>query len=89
MSKGLGAPVGSLILGSKDFISKAKKLRKTLGGGMRQIGVLCAAALVGLHDNVPKLIDDHIHAMLFASGLSLIQGIVGIRPHEIQTNMVS
>lgn len=89
MSKGLGAPVGSLILGSKDFISKAKKLRKTLGGGMRQIGFLCAAALVGLHDNVPKLVDDHTHAKLFADGLSRIEGIVGVRPHEVQSNMVS
>nr|DAD36791.1 TPA_asm: hypothetical protein HUJ06_007432 [Nelumbo nucifera] len=52
LSKGLGAPIGSVIVGSKSFIAKAKRLRKTLGGGMRQVGILCAAAYVALHENV-------------------------------------
>ncbi|THU44989.1 hypothetical protein C4D60_Mb02t13160 [Musa balbisiana] len=66
LSKGLGAPVGSVIVGTKDFITKARRLRKTLGGGMRQIGVLCAAAYVALRDNVVKLEDDHRKAKIFA-----------------------
>lgn len=66
LSKGLGAPVGSVIVGSQSFIEKAKTVRKTLGGGMRQIGVLCAAALVALHENLPKLQHDHKKAKLLA-----------------------
>ncbi|MQM13076.1 hypothetical protein Taro_045997 [Colocasia esculenta] len=71
LSKGLGAPVGSVIVGSKSFIAKAKRLRKTLGGGMRQVGILCAAANVALRDNICKLEDDHRKAKLFAGGLDL------------------
>ncbi|KAF8394274.1 hypothetical protein HHK36_020481 [Tetracentron sinense] len=66
LSKGLGAPVGSAIVGSKSFIAKAKRLRKTLGGGMRQVGILCAAALVALQENVGKLEDDHKKAKILA-----------------------
>ncbi|KAL6903491.1 hypothetical protein ACP4OV_004304 [Aristida adscensionis] len=62
LSKGLGAPVGSVIVGSKAFIDKAKILRKTLGGGMRQVGVLCAAAYIAIRDTVGKLADDHRRA---------------------------
>ncbi|XP_057540995.1 low-specificity L-threonine aldolase 1-like isoform X2 [Amaranthus tricolor] len=72
LSKGLGAPVGTMIVGSKSFISKAKILRKTLGGGMRQIGILCAAALVAVQDNVKKLEEDHKNAKLLADGLNQI-----------------
>ena len=66
LSKGLGAPIGSVIVGSQSFIEKAKTLRKTLGGGLRQIGVLCAAALVALQENLPKLQFDHKKAKLLA-----------------------
>ncbi|KAM3369453.1 hypothetical protein ACQJBY_017378 [Aegilops geniculata] len=66
LSKGLGAPVGSVIVGSKAFIDKARILRKTLGGGMRQVGVLCAAAHVAVRDNVGKLADDHRKAKVLA-----------------------
>ncbi|CAL5411960.1 unnamed protein product [Camellia sinensis] len=59
LSKGLGAPAGTVIVGSKDFITRAKTLRKTLGGGMRQVGVLCATALVAVQENVGKLESDH------------------------------
>ncbi|XP_052877981.1 probable low-specificity L-threonine aldolase 2 isoform X2 [Gossypium arboreum] len=59
LSKGLGAPVGSVIVGSKSFITKARRLRKTLGGGMRQVGFICAAAFVALKENVEKLDGDH------------------------------
>jgi threonine aldolase len=69
LSKGLGAPVGSVIVGSQSFIEKAKTVRKTLGGGMRQIGVLCAAALVALQENLPKLQHDHKKAKLLAGTL--------------------
>ncbi|CAL5410327.1 unnamed protein product [Camellia sinensis] len=62
LSKGLGAPVGTVIVGSKDFITRAKTLRKTLGGGMRQVGVLCATTLVAVQENVGKLESDHNNA---------------------------
>ncbi|KAI8558744.1 hypothetical protein RHMOL_Rhmol04G0120600 [Rhododendron molle] len=64
LSKGLGAPVGSVIVGSKAFIARAKTLRKTLGGGMKQVGVLCAAALFAVQHNVGKLEGDHKKANL-------------------------
>ncbi|XP_057550139.1 low-specificity L-threonine aldolase 1-like isoform X1 [Amaranthus tricolor] len=75
LSKGLGAPVGSVIVGSKSFIAKAKIMRKTLGGGMRQVGILCAAALVAVQENVAKLKDDHKNAKLLADGLNRIAGL--------------
>lgn len=87
LSKGLGAPVGSVIVGSKSFVRKAKRLRKTLGGGMRQVGVLCAAALVALQDNVKKLGEDHKKAKLLADGLNQILGLkVDIK--SVETNIV-
>lgn len=87
LSKGLGAPVGSMIVGSKSFIAKAKILRKTLGGGMRQIGVLCAAALVALQDNVGKLEDDHKKAKTLAEGLDSINGL-RVDVAAVETNIV-
>nr|CAN82414.1 hypothetical protein VITISV_039151 [Vitis vinifera] len=66
LSKGLGAPVGSVIVGSKSFIAKARRLRKTLGGGMRQVGIICAAALVALQENIAKLEGDHKKAKILA-----------------------
>ncbi|KAF2620352.1 hypothetical protein F2Q68_00040513 [Brassica cretica] len=87
LSKGLGAPVGTVIVGSHTFIEKAKTLRKTLGGGMRQIGVLCAAALVALQENLPKLQFDHKKAKLLAEGLNQMKG-VRINVAAVETNMM-
>ncbi|WVY98798.1 hypothetical protein V8G54_030949 [Vigna mungo] len=75
LSKGIGAPVGSVIVGSKNFIAKARRLRKTLGGGMRQIGILCAAALVALQENIGRLENDHKKARLLADGLRELKGL--------------
>ena len=75
LSKGLGAPVGSLLLGSAEFISKARRIRKMLGGGMRQAGMLAAAGSYALSEHVHRLSDDHRHAALLAT--SLRQSIAG------------
>jgi len=87
LSKGLGAPVGSIIVGSQEFIAKAKKLRKTLGGGMRQVGVLCAAGLVALHDMVGRLKDDHHKCRILAEGLNGIDGL-HVNLDAVHTNIV-
>ncbi|PKA65086.1 threonine aldolase [Apostasia shenzhenica] len=87
LSKGLGAPAGSVIVGSKDFITKARRLMKTLGGCMRQVGVLCAAAHVALRENVSKLQDDHRKAKFFADGLSQIEHF-STDSASVETNMV-
>lgn len=84
-SKGLGAPVGSTLLGSREFIGRAVRWRKALGGGMRQAGVVAAGALYALEHHVPRLADDHAHAALFAEGLKDVPGLV-VEP--AQTNMV-
>ena len=86
-SKGLGAPVGSMIVGSRDFIEHGRVLRKILGGGMRQVGVLAAAALVALEDGPKRLHVDHENAQLLAQGLAQIPGI-GVQPDKVQTNIV-
>jgi threonine aldolase len=86
-SKGLGAPVGSMIVGSRDFIEQGRVLRKILGGGMRQVGVLAAAALVALEEGPKKLHVDHENAQLLAQGLAQIPGI-GVQPDKVQTNIV-
>jgi len=87
LSKGLGAPVGSVIVGSTEFITKAKRLRKTLGGGMRQVGVLCAAAYVALRDNVHKLSDDHRRAKILADGLQQME-YFSVDLNSVESNMV-
>ncbi|KAF2287601.1 hypothetical protein GH714_001490 [Hevea brasiliensis] len=87
LSKGLGAPVGSVIVGSKSFIAKARILRKTLGGGMRQVGILCAAALVALQENVGKLEDDHKKAKTLAEGLNQIKGL-RVDLAAVETNII-
>lgn len=87
LSKGVGAPVGSVIVGSKSFIAKARILRKTLGGGMRQVGILCAAALVALHENVPKLEDDHKKSKMLAEGLNQIKGL-RLDVAAVETNII-
>jgi threonine aldolase len=87
LSKGLCAPVGSIICGSRDFIRKARRVRKSLGGGMRQAGVLAAAGLIALDEIVPRLNEDHVRAQRLAQGLATIEGVV-IDPACIQTNIV-
>ncbi|KAM4108796.1 hypothetical protein ACB094_03G072400 [Castanea mollissima] len=86
LSKGLGAPVGSVIVGSNSFIAKAKILRKTLGGGMRQVGILCAAAIVAVQENVGKLEGDHKNAKVLAEGLNKIKGI-RVDAASVETNI--
>jgi len=87
LSKGLGAPVGSILAGSRDFIQKAKYWRKRLGGGMRQSGVLAACGLVALRDILPQIPLDHERAKRVAKGLSGIPGI-HVEPDKTVTNMV-
>ena len=87
LSKGLGAPVGSLLCGSKELIEKARRWRKVLGGGMRQAGMLAAAGLVVLADHVERLAEDHANARLLAEGLSQIGG-VSLDLSIVHTNMV-
>ena len=87
LSKGLGAPVGSILLGSKDFIDEARVWRKRLGGGMRQIGILAAAGLIALEDGPKRLHEDHENARALAEGLAGIPGLK-IDPSTVQTNIV-
>ncbi len=87
LSKGLGAPVGSLLIGPHAFIGEARRWRKTTGGGMRQAGVLAAAALVALDEGVARLHEDHENAAWLAESLDGIEGLV-VRPGWTQTNMV-
>jgi len=87
LSKGLSAPVGSLLCGSHEFIAKAHAARKTLGGGMRQAGHLAAAGIVALDTMVDRLADDHANARLLAKGLAGIPGISVDLP-AVETNMV-
>jgi threonine aldolase len=87
LSKGLAAPVGSLLVGSREFISRARKNRKLLGGGMRQAGILAAAGLVALRTMIDRLAEDHANARRLADGLSLISGLQ-VERETVQTNMV-
>jgi len=87
LSKGLGAPIGSLLLGSTDLITKARRWRKVLGGGMRQAGILCAAAKIALTENVDKLKVDHENAQYLAHQLNSIAGF-NINIAQVATNMV-
>ncbi|MYH40860.1 MAG: aminotransferase class V-fold PLP-dependent enzyme [Chloroflexi bacterium] len=86
-SKGLGAPVGSVLCGSSELIARARPLRRQLGGGMRQAGVIAAAALHALENHVERLAEDHAHARLLAEGLSRLPGI-RIDPQAVETNLV-
>ena len=87
LSKGLGAPVGSLICGCKEFIKRAHRLRKQLGGGMRQAGVLAAAGLYALDHRVERLADDHAMAKRLAEGIVAIEGL-STEPARVRTNIV-
>ena len=87
LSKGLAAPVGSLVCGSKIFIAKARRVRKVLGGGMRQAGVLAAAGIVALTEMVERLSEDHENAKVLCMGLSQIKGL-RVDPERVFTNIV-
>jgi threonine aldolase len=87
LSKGLGAPVGSVLTGSADFIKEARRWRKVLGGGMRQAGLLAAAGIHALEHHVERLADDHINAERLAKGLSEVGGCE-VHMDLVQTNMV-
>jgi threonine aldolase len=87
LSKGLGAPVGSMVVGSRELIERCRVFRKMLGGGMRQAGVLAAAGLVALEEGPKRLPDDHENAAILARGLAGIRGIA-IDPEKVQTNIV-
>ncbi|WP_320777301.1 low-specificity L-threonine aldolase [Streptomyces sp. CRN 30] len=84
-SKGLGAPVGSVLLGSREFVGEARRWRKALGGGMRQAGVLAAAASYALDHHVERLAEDHANAALFAE---VLDGVPGLEVGAARTNMV-
>ena len=86
-SKGLGAPVGSALAGSKEAITKARRLRKFLGGGMRQAGILAAAAMFALDQHVDRLADDHDHARLLADAFEAVPGLA-LESGPVETNLV-
>ncbi len=87
LSKGLSAPIGSILAGTGDFIKEARLIRKALGGGMRQAGVIAAAGIVALEEMVERLVEDHARAKRLATALSEIRGIE-INPSEVQTNII-
>jgi threonine aldolase len=86
-SKGLGCPVGSVVAGPRDFIEQARRWRKVFGGGMRQAGILAAAAIYALEHNVERLAEDHANARLLARGLAAIDTL-DLDPGAVETNMV-
>ena len=86
-SKGLGAPVGSVLAGSRAFVRQARRMRKQVGGGMRQAGILAAACLVALDEMVERLAEDHANARILAQGLATIDGVL-LDPAAVQTNIV-
>jgi threonine aldolase len=87
LSKGLSAPVGSMLTGSRDFIGEARRIRKLLGGGMRQAGIVAAAGVVALNEMVERLAEDHANARTLAEGLANIPG-VRVDPSTVESNMV-
>lgn len=87
LSKGLAAPVGSVVCGKTDFMREARRARKVLGGGMRQAGVLAAAGIVALKEMVGRLAEDHANARRLAEGLSAVHGLE-LDPNRYRTNIV-
>jgi threonine aldolase len=87
LSKGLAAPIGSMLVGNRDFIARARRVRKQLGGGLRQAGILAAAGIIALDTMRLRLADDHRRAQHLAAGLAGIKGLA-IEPSDIQTNIV-
>jgi threonine aldolase len=86
-SKGLGAPIGSALAGSKELIEKARRVRKMFGGGMRQAGIVAAGALFALKNHRTRLTKDHENARLLASGITSIRGLE-LNPADVETNML-
>ena len=86
LSKGLGAPVGSLLIGSSNFIKKSRRIRKVFGGGMRQAGIIAAGGLFALKNNVDRLIDDHHHAKMLEATLNELKWVKNV--FSAQTNIV-
>ncbi len=86
LSKGLGAPVGSILLGTKEFIKQGRRIRKIMGGGMRQAGYLAAAGLFALKNNIERLEQDHKHAQAIANELAKKEAVIDIKP--VETNIV-
>jgi threonine aldolase len=87
LSKGLGAPVGSMILGTREFIDKARRTRKMFGGGMRQAGILAAAAIYALENNIQRLAEDHANARYLAESLIEMPGL-SVDLETVQSNIV-
>ncbi|MBN2137272.1 MAG: low-specificity L-threonine aldolase [Sedimentisphaerales bacterium] len=87
LSKGLSAPVGSVICGSPEFIAEAKRTRKVLGGGMRQAGIIAAAGIVAMEEMVDRLAEDHKNAKLLAEGIAEIEGL-SVDAASVQTDIV-
>ncbi len=87
VSKGLSAPVGSLLCGNREFVERARKWRRMVGGGMRQAGVIAAAGIVALQKMVNRLAEDHATAKCLAHGLACVSGIT-VHPERVQTNIV-
>lgn len=87
LSKGLAAPVGSVVVGTREFIARARRNRKVVGGGMRQAGILAAAGIVALEEMVDRLAEDHAHAQLLAQGLAGVPGLA-VDLARVQTNIV-
>lgn len=87
LSKGLGAPVGSVLAGSREAIAEAHRFRKMLGGAMRQVGILCAGGLYALEHNYERIADDHRNARRFAEGVAALDGIT-VDLARVQTNIV-
>jgi threonine aldolase len=86
-SKGLGAPVGSALVGGRELVARARRLRKMMGGGMRQVGVLCAAARFALAHHRARLVEDHVAARRFAEALAGAPGLE-VSPESVETNIV-
>lgn len=87
LSKGLGAPVGSVVAGSRSFVAEARRVRKLMGGGMRQAGVIAAAGLYALQNNIERLAEDHANARRLAEGLAELPGL-SVDPAAVETNIV-
>lgn len=86
-SKGLGAPVGSALLGTKDFVHEARRIRKMFGGGMRQVGILASAALYAIENHIDRLAEDHENAQLIARAIADTPGLT-LNPPEVETNLI-
>ncbi|HEX2897745.1 MAG TPA: GntG family PLP-dependent aldolase, partial [candidate division Zixibacteria bacterium] len=88
LSKGLGAPIGSLIVGSEEFVERCRRERKLFGGGMRQVGIIAAAGLYAVKNNIPRMADDHVNAKYLAQELNKLDSF-RIEMDRVQSNIVA